>query len=99
MANEQFGGPFPAYIASRQSIDFAALSAGVIEADVTVQGVSPGDGILVVKPATGTLTNSTQLFGYCDTADTVTVVLSDNDVTATDNFAAVTVTIIVFPNS
>ena len=93
MAAETF---FNGAVISQQSVDFGALVAGVAEVDLTVEGADPGDAILVTKPDTAILTNSTQVTGYCDVADQVTVVAFDNDATATDNFAAVTLTIVVF---
>lgn len=96
MASETFGGS-PPYIASQQSVDFAAMSAGSATVQVTVEGAKPGDGVLIVKPGNTVVQDSMILEGYCDTVDKVDIVVLDNDETATDNLAAVTLTIIVFP--
>ena len=100
MANETFGGPFPAFIASTQSVDYGAMTAGVATVQVTVEGAEPGDAILVSKTdGTSTFPDSDQLYGYCDTADLVDLVVVDNDNTATTNHAAVNVAIVVFKAS
>ncbi len=97
MANETFGGPFPAYIASKQAVDFGAMVAGMATAQITVEGASPGDGVLVCRPSTSVVTDSIALMGYCDTADKVDVTALHNDATDTTNLASVTLTVVVFP--
>ncbi len=97
MANETFGGPFPAYIASKQSINFTGMTAGVDTIQVTVEGAQPGDGVVVVRPAASVITDELLLSGYCDTADLVDINVVSNVVGATTDLAAVTLTILVFP--
>jgi hypothetical protein len=97
MANETFGGPFPSYVASKQSVDFPAMVAGTATAQVTVEGVSPGDLVLVSKPDTAVVGDALSLSGYCDTADLVDVIVTSNSEIATTNLGAVTLTIAFFP--
>ena len=97
MANEAFGGPFPAYVSSKQAIDFGAMVAGTATAQVTVEGAKPGDAVIVVRPSVSVVTDALMLEGYCDTADLVDVIVTSNNEAATTNLASETLTILVFP--
>jgi hypothetical protein len=90
MANEGLGHTV---LKSTQAVDFAAMVAGVIGAQLTVEGALAGDVVLVTKPSDSVLTGDVTLEGFCDTADTVDVVAVSNDSTATTNFGTVDLTV------
>jgi len=81
---------------STQAIDFGAMVAGVISAEVTIVGAEVGDAVVANKIGNDVLTDDVTLEAWVEAADTVTVVLVSNDATATTNFASVNVNVLVF---
>ncbi len=98
MANETVSHSFPVFISSTQSLDFGAMTAGTAQLTTpAVVGARIGDAVLVTRAVDdAVITAELTLYGWVETDDLVTVQVTSNDATATDNLAAASVNILVF---